>query len=87
MDVVMNFPYKALRDYYHKWYRPDQQGIIVVGDVDADEMEQKVIATFSDIQMPEDAAAREYVHVSDNEAPLFFAFEDPELKSGRVDFK
>lgn len=87
MDVVMNFPYKALRDYYHKWYRPDQQGIIVVGDFDADEMEKKVIATFSDIKMPEDAAAREYVHVSDNEAPLFFAFEDPELKSGRVDFQ
>ena len=87
MDVVMNFPYKALRDYYHKWYRPDQQGIIVVGDFDAADMEKKVIATFSDIPMPENATVREYVHVSDNDEPLFFAFEDPELKSGRVDFQ
>ncbi len=87
MEVVMNFPYAALREYYHKWYRPDQQGIIVVGDFDAAEMEQKVIATFSDIPMPENAAVREYVRVSDNEQPLFFAFEDPELKSGRVDFQ
>ena len=39
MEVVMNFPYQALRDYYHKWYRPDQQGIIVIGDFDADKME------------------------------------------------
>src|SRR5699024_6712507 len=38
MEVVMNFPYQALRDYYHKWYRPDQQGIIVIGDFDADKM-------------------------------------------------
>ncbi|MDK7751283.1 insulinase family protein, partial [Brevibacterium sp. UMB10442] len=32
MSVVDNFPYKALRDYYKKWYRPDNQCIIVVGD-------------------------------------------------------
>lgn len=87
MDVVMNFPYSALRDYYHKWYRPDQQGIIVVGDFDAADMEKKVIEMFSTIPMPENAAPREYVHVSDNENPLFFAFEDPELKNGRVDFQ
>ena len=39
MEVVDNFPYQALRDYYEKWYRPDQQGIIVVGDIDVDKME------------------------------------------------
>lgn len=87
MDVVMNFPYKALRDYYHKWYRPDQQGIIIVGDFNSDDMEKKVVDMFSTIPMPENAAPREYVRVSDNEQPLFFAFEDPELKSGRVDFQ
>lgn len=87
MEVVMNFPYKALRDYYHKWYRPDQQGIIVVGDFNADEMEKKVVEMFSDIPMPENAAPREYVRVSDNDKPLFFAFEDPELKNARVDFQ
>lgn len=87
MDVVMNFPYKALRDYYHKWYRPDQQGIIIVGDFNADEMEKKVVEIFSDIPMPENAAPRDYVRVSDNEQPLFFAFEDPELKNARVDFQ
>lgn len=87
MDVVMNFPYKALRDYYHKWYRPDQQGIIIVGDFNADDMEKKVIEMFSDIPMPENAAPREYVRVSDNRQPLFFAFEDPELKNARMDFQ
>lgn len=87
MDVVMNFPYEALRDYYHKWYRPDQQGIIIVGDFNADEMEKKVIELFTDIPMPENVPPREYVRVSDNEAPLFFAFEDPELTKGRVDFQ
>lgn len=38
-EVVANFEYQTLRDYYHKWYRPDLQGIIVVGDIDVDAME------------------------------------------------
>ncbi|MDE5807152.1 MAG: insulinase family protein, partial [Muribaculaceae bacterium] len=87
MDVVMNFPYQALRDYYHSWYRPDQQGIIVVGDFDVAEMESKVKDMFSDIPMPKDAPMRTYTQVSDNGEPLFFAFEDPELKNGRIDFQ
>lgn len=84
MEVVMNFPPQDLKDYYHKWYRPDQQGIVIVGDFDAAEMEQKVIKLFSDIKMPANAAVREYPHVSDNKEPIYFAFEDPEAQGIRV---
>ncbi|MCH5241356.1 MAG: insulinase family protein [Muribaculaceae bacterium] len=79
MEVVMNFKPETLRAYYKKWYRPDQQGIIIVGDFDADEMEKKVIDLFSTIEMPENAAPREYPSVSDNEKPIFVSFTDPEL--------
>ena len=34
MEVVDNFPPQALRDHYEEWYRPDNQAIIVVGDID-----------------------------------------------------
>ena len=79
MDIIMNFKPETLRAYYKKWYRPDQQGIVIVGDFDADEMEKKVIDLFSTIPMPENAAPREYPAVSDNEAPIFVSFTDPEL--------
>ncbi|MCH5230803.1 MAG: insulinase family protein [Muribaculaceae bacterium] len=79
MEVVMNFKPEVLRAYYKKWYRPDQQGIVIVGDFDADEMEKKVIDLFSTIQMPENPAPREYPTVSDNEKPIFVSFSDPEL--------
>ena len=79
MDVVMNFKPDVLRAYYKKWYRPDQQGIVIVGDFDADEMEKKVIELFSTIEMPENAAPREYPSVSDNEKPIFVSYTDPEL--------
>lgn len=84
MEVVMNFPYQDLRDYYEKWYRPDQQGIIIVGDFDVAEMEKKVIEIYSKIDMPENAAERIYPSVSDNIEPIYFAFEDPELQFSRL---
>lgn len=67
MDVVDNFEYSALRDYYHRWYRPDLQGVVVVGDVDVDAVERKIISLFSPIVMPENPAERVYYPVSDNE--------------------
>ena len=84
MEVVMNFKPEVLRAYYKKWYRPDQQGIVIVGDFDADEMEKNVKELFSTVKMPENAAPREYVTVSDNEKPIYVHFEDPELKSTTV---
>ena len=89
MDVVRNFPPQAIRDYYHKWYRPDQQGIVIVGDFDAAEMEKKVIDMFSSIPMPENAAERTYPAVSDNVEPIFASFTDDELSfaSARIMFK
>lgn len=84
MDVVMNFKPQALRDYYHKWYRPDQQGIIIVGDFDAAEMEKKVIELFSPIPMPENAAERVYPAVSDNKEPIYVTYEDPELQTALI---
>lgn len=89
MDVVMNFQPEVLRAYYKKWYRPDQQGIIIVGDFDATEMENKFIALFSDIEMPENAAERTYPAVSDNDEPIYATFADKELQfpSVRISFK
>ncbi|MDE6218265.1 MAG: insulinase family protein, partial [Muribaculaceae bacterium] len=80
MDVVMNFKPEVLRAYYKKWYRPDQQGIVIVGDFDAAEMEKKVIDLFSTIPMPENAAERTYPVVSSNDKPIFATFKDPELQ-------
>lgn len=78
MEVVDNFPYKDLRDYYEKWYRPDQQGIIVVGDINVDQIEAKIKKTFSSIEMPKDAAEREYFPVPDNDEPLITIAKDKE---------
>ena len=78
MEVVDNFPYQALRDYYEKWYRPDQQGIVVVGDINIDKVEAQIKSVFAPIKMPENAAKREYFPVPDNKEPLIAIDKDKE---------
>ncbi len=84
MDVVDNFPHQALRDYYEKWYRPDLQGIIVVGDIDVDRIEAKIKEMFADIEMPADPAERVYFPVSDNEGTIYAIGHDPEQSNAIV---
>ena len=89
VEIIMNFKPEVIRDYYKKWYRPDQQGIIIVGDFDADEMEKKVKDLFSTIEMPKNAPKRTYTPVSDNKEPIYVFFDDPEMNQVRttVSFK
>jgi zinc protease len=86
MDVVDNFAPQALRDYYEKWYRPDQQGIIVVGDIDPDYIEAKIKELFGPIAMPANAAERYYVPVEDTPGTIYAIGKDPELAYPIVSF-
>ena len=85
MEVVDNFPYQALRDYYEKWYRPDQQGIIVVGDIDVDKVEAKIKELFSPIEMPADPAERIYYPVPDNIEPIVVVNKDKEMQNYQIE--
>lgn len=84
MDVVRNFEYQTLRDYYEKWYRPDLQGIMIVGDINVDEVENKIRKMFSDIPAQPDAAERIYYPVNDNEEPIIVIEQDKEQPNIQV---
>ncbi|WP_287678607.1 insulinase family protein [Bacteroides sp.] len=86
MDVVDNFPRQLLVDYYEKWYRPDLQGIIIVGDVDVDYIENKIKEIFSSIKIPVNPAERVYYTVEDNDRPIVAFGSDRELKNNLVFF-
>lgn len=72
------FHYDTLRDYYQKWYRPDLQGIIVVGDIDVDQIEAKIRKLFSDNPMPIGAPQRTYYTVPDNKEMIVYTQADNE---------
>jgi len=77
-EVIMNFKPQTLRNFYHKWYRPDLQAVIIVGDIDVDVMEKKIVTLFSDLKMPENAAPVPVFPVADNEEPLVGIATDKE---------
>ncbi len=55
--VLKQAPYDALKRYYRDWYRPDLMAVAVVGDVDAEDIEEQIEELFDDLQNP--ATARE----------------------------
>lgn len=78
MDIVKSFPYNDLRDYYHKWYRPDLQAVVVVGDVDVDRVERKIRQLFGSIPLPKERAERIYYPVPDNRELIVAVEKDSE---------
>ena len=77
-EVVSGFKHDALRAYYHKWYRPDLQGIIIIGDVDVNEVENHLKSIFEDIPAPINPAERTLFQVADNAEPIVSICTDPE---------
>jgi zinc protease len=43
---------EAIKSFYHDWYRPDMQAIVVVGDFDAKHVEQLIKDSFSALKNP-----------------------------------
>ena len=82
--VINNFEYQALRDYYHKWYGPDNQAIIVVGDINVDTIEAKIKALWADVPRRANYGERPVYTVNHNDKPLVAVVTDPEAQGTRI---
>ena len=87
--VINNFKYDALRDYYTKWYGPDNQAIIVVGDINVDEVENAIKKLWADVPARSNRGERPLYSVDDNVEPIVAIVQDKEAQQTRVqvDFK
>ena len=85
MEIIDNFKPEVLRAYYEKWYRPDNQAIIVVGDVDVDKVEQKIKNLFGSIKMPANPAAVVAENVPDNKEAIIVVDKDKEMQYSIVE--
>ncbi len=85
MSVVDNFKYDELRNYYKKWYHPENQCIIVVGDIDLDYTEAKIKEMFSPITTSSFAAHVTPEAVPDNEQAIVVVDKDKEQQYDLVE--
>ncbi len=84
MSIVDNFKYQVLRDYYKKWYRPDNQCIIIVGDIDVDHFETEIKKLWNGVTVPADAAKVVAEQVPDNKQPIYVVDKDKEMQYSSV---
>jgi zinc protease len=78
IEVIDHFKPDELRDYYKKWYHPDLQAVIIVGDINVDEVEKTIQSLFADIPTPVNPPKREPSLVPDNDEPLVSIATDKE---------
>ena len=78
--VINNFTYQALRDYYELWYGPDLQCVVVVGDIDVDQMEKKIIDLFSPIPARSNRGERPRYALPENEETIVAIYTDKEAQ-------
>lgn len=86
MPIVENFEYQTLRDFYHDWYRTDLQAIAIIGDVDVNEIEQKIIKMFSEIPQVNNPKERIVVDIPDNTELMYSLGLDPEVSISSISY-
>lgn len=84
LDVIKNFKYQAIRDFYHKWYRTDLEAIAIVGDIDVKVMQEKVERLFSAIPAVENPEERPFFTIPDNEDTNYVLATDKEVSQTSI---
>ncbi len=85
LDGLKSFDHVALETFYKKWYRPEYQALVIVGDIDVDQIESKIKTLMADIPAsPADAAQKVLHQVPATEEPIVSVFTDPELTQSSV---
>ena len=84
-DQLANFEHQSLTEFHQKWYRPDNQAVIVVGDIDVDAVEAKIKAMFSDIPVPAAPVEKPVYKLANNVEPIVGIITDPEAQYSYVE--
>ncbi|MDQ6470821.1 insulinase family protein [Flavobacterium sp. LHD-80] len=86
MEIIKNFKYQVLKDFYKDWYRPDLQAIAIVGDINADEVETKIKKLFADIPTPINPKKRFEIAIPERAEPAFKLALDKEISASNINF-
>lgn len=83
-EIIKNFTPAELRAYYTDFYRPDQQAVIIVGDIDAGRVEREVIRLFNPIPKRVNPKPRMVYEIPENTVPIYCKAFDKELPGNSI---
>ena len=84
LDVIQNFKYQTIKDFYRQWYRTDLEAIAIVGDFDVARMEQKVKELFSKIPAVENPTPRPFFDIPEHEQTYYVLGTDKEATKSSI---
>ena len=84
IDIVNNFKHQELKEYYERWYNPENQCIIVVGDINVDETEAKIKDLFSKITPNDQSGKVVQEEVKNHNGVIYSIDYDKELQENSV---
>ena len=85
LDVINNFSYNTLRQFYYDWYRPDLQAVAIVGDFDVNDMEKKVKSLFYQLKPVQNPLPRPVFEVPSHKETYYVLATDKEASQSVVD--
>ncbi len=82
MTVIRNVTRDQLLSFYHRWYSPQRQTVVIVGDFDADRMERMVKRILSEIpRLDNDDPDPKLSQLPDHNGVNYALNTDPEASS------
>ncbi|WP_343615685.1 insulinase family protein [Flavobacterium sp.] len=84
LNVINNFKYQVLREYYKKWYQPQNQAVIIVGDIDVTVIEKRVKEIFGSIPKPKKINKRTYEKIAFQKENRYVLATDKELQRSGI---
>ena len=84
-EQLKTFKYESLTRFYETWCRPDLQAVIVVGDVDVDQVENKIKTIFADIPAAVNPQPKVLHKIPSNVEPIIGILTDPEMTSSSIE--
>lgn len=79
-EILDSFEDEEVLRFYDDWYRPDLMAVIVVGNINPEEMEEKIIENFSSLENPENPRPLEEIEVPFHEDVKITIASDPEAQ-------
>ncbi len=83
-EILENFKYQSLVNFYKDWYRPNLMSVIVVGDIDIAEMEKKITSHFSGYKNPINEKPRKIYEVPNHKETFVAVENDKEAPASQV---
>ena len=84
-EHLETFKYESLNDFYHTWYHPGNQAVIVVGDVDVDRTEAKIKEIFGAIPAKENPLPKPIQSIANHAEPRVGIITDPETTAPSIE--